>query len=251
MPLNTLIDALDTANNCATPAEKWAAYAKSFAKIGSPFFTIGEGDTATGEVLALQTTLSHAWFDHYYQQNYQSVDPHVPQAGRSPALLTESKWLLSQRDHLPENSAPLVRNYYDDIAQSGYSAAVGIPCPLPGSPNLVRVVVIGAGLGDEAFIHSEEFRILTMLAPIAALEAMPLEEGHPDLYLESQPRLSPREKDVLCLLATGHMNARIAEKLKISEVTVRMHMTSARRKLGCSTRDQAMAVAMVRGLIQI
>ncbi|WP_424929588.1 helix-turn-helix transcriptional regulator [Amaricoccus tamworthensis] len=251
MSLNMLIDAMDTSKNCRTAEEKWAGYTGTFFKLGSPFVTIGEADIKTGEVLGLQSTNPPSWFARFFDQNYKTICPHVPPVGVPAQNLTRSKWLLSQNRYLPDDSAPIVRDYYDDIAQFGYSAAVGIPCGVPGAPGVVRVLLCGAGKGDEAFVDSDTFRFLTLLAPVAAIEAMPLRGDHPDIVYEGGQRLSPREKDVLCLLANGYMNARIAEKLQISEVTVRMHMTSARKKLKCATRDQAMALALVRGLIQI
>ncbi|WP_392665079.1 response regulator transcription factor [Amaricoccus sp. B4] len=76
-----------------------------------------------------------------------------------------------------------------------------------------------------------------------------MERKDPQVFVDRRPRLTARERDVLCLLANGHLNARIAERLGISEPTVRAHMISARRKLGCATREQAVAVAITLGLI--
>lgn len=55
---------------------------------------------------------------------------------------------------------------------------------------------------------------------------------------ESGP-LTTRQSKVLALLATGKSNKQIANDLDISEMTVKAHMTSILRKLGVSTRAQA------------
>jgi len=61
--------------------------------------------------------------------------------------------------------------------------------------------------------------------------------------------LSPREGEILNLLAAGLGNKEIAWQLKISEHTVKFHVTSIFNKLGASTRAEAVALGMRRGLI--
>ncbi|MBV8592532.1 MAG: response regulator transcription factor [Acetobacteraceae bacterium] len=62
---------------------------------------------------------------------------------------------------------------------------------------------------------------------------------------ESGP-LTPRQVAVLSLLARGKANKEIARELRISEMTVKAHMTAVMRKLRVSTRAQAI-VAFRRG----
>ena len=59
--------------------------------------------------------------------------------------------------------------------------------------------------------------------------------------------LTVRERDVLRYLASGLRNDEIAWRLKIAEVTVRAHMTSARRKMGAATREETLAKAIRSG----
>jgi NarL family two-component system response regulator YdfI len=61
--------------------------------------------------------------------------------------------------------------------------------------------------------------------------------------------LSPRESEILNLLAAGLGNKEIASQLKSSEHTVKFHVTSIFNKLSASTRAEAVAVGMRRGLI--
>jgi two-component system, NarL family, response regulator LiaR len=58
-----------------------------------------------------------------------------------------------------------------------------------------------------------------------------------------------REKEILLLMADGLKNATIAEKLYISEATVRFHVSNILRKLGATNRAQAVRIAFDRGLI--
>jgi two-component system nitrate/nitrite response regulator NarL len=61
--------------------------------------------------------------------------------------------------------------------------------------------------------------------------------------------LTPRERDVLRLLANGHSNEAIGAALAISPQTVRTHVQKAMEKLGATTRIQAVAIALRESLI--
>ena len=66
-----------------------------------------------------------------------------------------------------------------------------------------------------------------------------------------EEELTPREMDVLRHAANGNRNRDIAEKLFISEETVKVHIKHIMEKLGANDRTQAVAVALSRGIIQL
>ncbi len=66
-----------------------------------------------------------------------------------------------------------------------------------------------------------------------------------------QRRPSAREREILALLARGSTDAKIAEILGLSPATVQTHVRNAKSKLGARTRAQAVALALVGGLIQL
>ena len=63
--------------------------------------------------------------------------------------------------------------------------------------------------------------------------------------------LSPREREVLALLARGLTGEQIAGRLVLSPETVRTHIRNAREKLGASTRVEAVTMAVVAREIDI
>ena len=60
--------------------------------------------------------------------------------------------------------------------------------------------------------------------------------------------LTPRESEVLNLVAAGRTNRQIAEELFISESTAGVHVSNILGKLGVSSRTEATAVALSQGL---
>src|SRR5215213_10725258 len=67
----------------------------------------------------------------------------------------------------------------------------------------------------------------------------------------SNDDLTPRETEVLAQIAEGNRNRDIAERLFISEETVKVHIKHVMEKLGASDRTQAVAIALRRGIIQL
>jgi DNA-binding NarL/FixJ family response regulator len=60
--------------------------------------------------------------------------------------------------------------------------------------------------------------------------------------------LTPREEEVLRLVATGANNREISQRLFISELTVKMHLASIFRKLQVNDRTKAAILALKAGL---
>ena len=63
--------------------------------------------------------------------------------------------------------------------------------------------------------------------------------------------LTDRETEVLRHVATGNRNRDIAERLFISEETVKVHIKHVMEKLGAIDRTQAVAIALRRGIIHL
>ena len=63
--------------------------------------------------------------------------------------------------------------------------------------------------------------------------------------------LSPREVDVLRLIASGNSNKLIADQLSISEATAKTHVANILSKLGANDRTHAVTIALKRGMIEL
>ena len=67
----------------------------------------------------------------------------------------------------------------------------------------------------------------------------------------ARPALSPREAEVLALLAEGAPNKVIARRLNISVHTAKFHVAAILIKLGAANRTDAIAIAMRQGLVLV
>lgn len=63
--------------------------------------------------------------------------------------------------------------------------------------------------------------------------------------------LTPREIDVLRLIAAGNANKQIADQLSIGEATVKSHVTHILSKLGANDRAHAVTIGLKRGIIDL
>jgi DNA-binding NarL/FixJ family response regulator len=110
--------------------------------------------------------------------------------------------------------------------------------PSDGSRDEIVAGIIAAHAGFGAMPAAWTMR------PVDASIAWTADDG-PD-----EP-LTTREQDVLELLSLGLSNKRIAERLGISEHTVKFHVTAIYGKLRASTRTEAVNRALRRGLLRL
>lgn len=128
-------------------------------------------------------------------------------------------------------------------------AAVGLSVPVRGPNGQFAVFSVNNRATDAAWesYQKEYLKTFILAAHFINQRALELEE---DINPTAKP-LSPRESDALTHLANGLSRGQVAEKLKISEHTLRVYIESARFKLGAANTTHAVARAMVRGLIVV
>ena len=125
----------------------------------------------------------------------------------------------------------------------------------------MRVVLVGA--------PADRARLRTMLpdgvhvaGEVSTISEAPLEAHDVDAWIVAPARpkredndpvesLTPRERQVLELLADGLPNKVIASRLAISDQTVKFHVASICGKLGASNRTEAVRIALRQGLLVI
>lgn len=101
---------------------------------------------------------------------------------------------------------------------------------------LVRVAVSSVPLKNQAGGMIGSFGLVQVLRELESASERP-------------PRLSPRERETLALLAAGHSTAEIAERMAISKETVRNHIKRVLSGLDANSRVEAVAKARRAGLV--
>lgn len=84
----------------------------------------------------------------------------------------------------------------------------------------------------------------TVLAPSIAAQLVRRASGDADARDTDRPTLTPRESEILALVAEGLSNPAIAARLFIGESTVKTHLLHVFEKLGVSDRTRAVTRAM-------
>jgi DNA-binding NarL/FixJ family response regulator len=97
--------------------------------------------------------------------------------------------------------------------------------------------------GDAVVAPSTTKRLIDRFAPL--LPSGPGGDAPPDLA-----ELTDREREVLVQMAAGLSNAEIAERLFVSEATVKTHVGRVLAKLGLRDRVQAVVLAYETGLVK-
>jgi len=177
--------------------------------------------------------------------------------GAGPALHATDMWREHPPDvvlmDLPEDSrlsfelrlpeAPAVVLLADDLNRRDFQIALqsGAKAILPrnssGHEIAAAVEAAAAGL---IVMGSEQMETL-LPSPSARFDM-------DDIPAEP---LTAREIEVLELLAEGAGNKQIADRLKLSEHTIKFHVSSILGKLGAATRTEAVTEAIRRGLVLV
>ena len=144
---------------------------------------------------------------------------------------------------------------------SGIDAMITI---LSGSPQ-ARVIMVTSSEGDvemeRALEGGAKGYILKSMPPREVLEAIrKVHAGKkaipPEIAAQladhmSDETLTVREIEILQLVAEGNRNRDVADRLFISEGTVKVHIQHIMDKLGASDRTQAITIAVRRGIIHL
>ena len=72
-----------------------------------------------------------------------------------------------------------------------------------------------------------------------------------ELVDRARDDLTPREVDVLRLIANGNANKQIADQLSIAEASVKSYVANILAKLGASDRAHAVTIGLKRGIIEL
>ncbi len=192
-----------------------------------------------GEPFAL-ASYSTDWADYYGGEELFKIDPVVLEAFRKfhPYNWKDLSW-----DKKPARQLLL------DASEGGVGNQ-GLSLPIRGPNGEFSLMSVSHSCTDTEWYKFIQHHMsnLLLLAHYIHHTARSFEFPEQD---QTYTNLSPRELDALALLGVGLNRARIAERLKISEHTLRVYIESARHKLSAANTTHAVAKAVSGGLIAL
>ena len=203
------------------------------------YYALSLGGDRAGEEFGAMTYPA-AWHQRYEDVRYRDFDPVVHSAlgGFAPFDWASLDWSGRPVKRLLSEASEF------RVGNQGYS----VPIHGPNGQFAMFSVSKHCSERDWALLVAEVAQDMLLLAyhiHRQVLEITGADARSRDLAL------SPRERDVLTMVAAGASRARIAERLTISESTVRVYLDSARHKLGALNAFHAVAIGVRQGIVKV
>jgi DNA-binding NarL/FixJ family response regulator len=162
--------------------------------------------------------------------------------------MSETTADISLIDLQPETQPSAIRDWLDELLDLSTVVLLSSE-PDPMIFNRIRRTGVGGILNSNAspeqIVQSIKSAASGLMIFDAALAPRISEDESP------AEQLTPRETEVLGLLAEGLGNKEIAAKLSISEHTIKFHIRSILGKLGAASRTDAVARGIRSGVIEL
>lgn len=229
--------------------ERWEFTLDRLAEVGFNALNMVCFTPDTGAIHWVRSSMSKGWLNRYDTQGYAEADPMLAQVRNGKESLYVQAASLKPADGHSDKALGL--NH--DLEKAGYIHLYSLVVPCPD--NEAKLVVLASDQQDVQMMMTEQQREMRVLATVLATNlGSDIPSNHGRVYdiasiAPTVPDMTPRELQVMDLLALGHRNERIAERLGLSEITVRTHLRNARDKLRAPTRESALVRAMQLGLI--
>ena len=192
--------------------------------------------TQSFQEVTLASQFPAGFIEHYAAQGYVEVDPSLRHARTTPFPF---RW-HNEAPFDPERDARAAKAV-EVCREAGLIDGIVIPV---NSRRLGRLGQIWFG-GAELVLPDDHWPALHLSAQYAFDRVMQIGGT---VAIENP--LTGREREVLMLAANFLTTNQIAERLGISERTVRMHVSNSMRKLDAISRTQAVSIAMRHGFIE-
>jgi len=182
-----------------------------------------------------------------------SSEPEIRIAGTAAtfpflqSLMSDTSADISLIDLQPEMPASTTRDWLEELLEVT-SIVLLVPEPEPGVVNQIRRAGVGGVLQSNASSEQIVQAIKSVASGLMVFDRALAPQSPDDEPLE---QLTPRESEVLRLLANGLGNKEIAVKLSISEHTIKFHIHSILGKLGAASRTEAVTRGLRSGLIEL
>jgi DNA-binding CsgD family transcriptional regulator len=197
---------------------------------GRQAFWLGQEISPTADDQDLIAAVDQAFWTHYWDSRFCSYPARTGDLG---SVIKITDFYSTRQWHSTGMYAD-----HDRLLGVEHSLMLCLPEPPPPTARPGRHLRLYLSRGPGPGFSERDRALLVLLRPHLYQAYLDAERRrHP------VPRLTPRQNDLLRLVAAGHTNTQIARQLGISEGTVRTHLENIYERLGVSSRTAAVTRA--------
>ncbi len=239
--MRTLEDYIERTQACRSEDElfrQFDSFVRSYAIDVSSYHILAENLRAVPiESGLIRQNFPEDWAKKYISQQYSRIDPVLEQSRREAKPF---HWFDVDKKL---NLSTVQKQFLAELKQAGLTDGIAVPVFGP----MGTIAYFGLGCIGDALMLTDEQELELQFACLQTHNRY-FELAHIDT---SEPRkpLSPREKQVLSLVAAGLSNNYIADRLGITENTVDTMLRRAFAKLNVNNRISAVLKGIGCGLI--
>ncbi|MEM8794077.1 MAG: LuxR C-terminal-related transcriptional regulator [Pseudomonadota bacterium] len=225
-----------------------------FKKQGFDGIACGAVEHNTGTLAGLFFEMPNDWQLHYGTEKYIEIDPWAKKS-----LTTKAPFIFTFEKRFAKFPNPPKRllDMYTDMKEANIVNSVLLPA------FQVDEFMIGLNLWsferESAFLRNIQHNLTKLSVAGSVVRAHLKDDAITKLYVDKKSGwirhpsyknpLTDREMEALKWLASGLQYDQIGDRMNISVPTVTFHLQNARSKLNARTREQALAIAIVRRFI--
>ena len=236
---NLVFDTIDAISKQSSLPQVGAAFASAMTKLG--FSALGINGLPPpmpdADPVILAEVVPDGFRDNYSHERLYLVDPNV-----AHMRTTLEPFRFSDAFQIQGKSEG--RERFMQILRS-YNMADGVMIPVGRTANIPTCVWLA---GKNPDLDGDALQLIQLISLYAASKAQSYFRHHKD---DSEPILTAREREVLVWAAHGKSAWEIGSILQIAKRTVDEHTQTAARKLGAANKTQAVALALLRRLIDV
>lgn len=201
--------------------------------------------------VVMLSTMPDAWNYQYQSKQQNRIDPYLSICCQSYQPMKTGGEYVDDYDYLTPEQVSFIK---EASIQSGFTAGASFVMRRKGTGPDYGGWNIGTSLSREAFDQSYDenehnWRLTAMYIHERLLAVFDQDQQERNNYQSSE--LTQRQIDCLTLLAQGERIQHIADALNIKAVTVDHHISEAKKRLSATTREQAIARAMLKGVLPL
>lgn len=186
---------------------------------------------ARPNAVTMMTTLSPDWVSRYQDRGYARIDPFLTHCGATLRPIATGIAYADSHSALSPAQVKMISEASEFGFNAGFSSTIRLHGPAGMTGWNIGSSLCGAEVDRLRAAHEVDMRLASLHA-------------HRMLRACKFNALSPREEQCLSLLASGMRTKEIARSLTLSPASVELYLRNARQKLGATTREQAIAIAM-------